>query len=191
MPSFPTDPCGRRPEEDAVAGAGQPVQQTLISIFRGRNVRMLTRTFVGTNARIISANSATGHLTRLNITIARIDRIAKFPRYLSNHIGALSPRVRTNVLTSVAGPSRTTRLRGFNVGPFSLIIIGLCPFTSAIHSNTSRTTIVRGVSVNNPSVIHNTTGGDTAITVIASPTSCTLITTHITGNRNFDLRRHH
>lgn len=152
----------------------------------GAKLIRLTRTLIGRfRFRVIDDNNATHALTRTKVPIAGISSCAKSPRVLNNQMGALRPHVRNNVLTQPSVTRSRTSLATGGVHPFSLIIIGLCPFRRAVTGrNIALPRTVRRVSVNNPAVIQTTTGGRTCLAVLYRPGRCTSCLRTVQTDRN-------
>lgn len=117
--------------------------------------------------------------------------MANFPRVVSNHMGALRPLVRNKLLNEHSLTSRVRTVGRRGVTPVSFIIIGLCPFGRAVDGGSiALTSTVRGVSVNNPDVLHDTTGGCTDMAILASPVSCRGILTRLRTTNRAAFRAH-
>lgn len=122
--------------------------------------------------RFLSAKNAERFVRSLNFPYGTIRSLAACPSVLNKHIGALRPGIFKNVLYHHNLRRSVRRVRGCRVPRVSLIVISLCPFRTAITSKTRRRTVVRGVSVNNVSLVHTTTGGFGSIIVVTDRTRC-------------------
>ncbi len=175
------------------------VHRILTDISSGANLSAFVPTLMGTGPSIIvfSANKAcatVGSVLNTSCTggLISISSCANRPRVRNNLMGALSFGVCLNVLSRGCGSTRRTSLIHADTRTVSVIIIGLCPFGRAITGRNMAPRVTHaGVSVNNPYVMHTSTGGCLHMTSIASPTSCTEVTSRLTtGSTALSLRAH-
>lgn len=177
--------------DGSVSRSGE-VGATLMSMCRGRNLSRVVAGLRRRKMRFLSAKKAHRFVRSLKCPYGTIRSLAACPSVLNNEIGALRPGVFKNVLYHHNLRRSVRRVRGCRVPRVSLMVISLCPFRTAITSNTSRTSVVRGVSVNKVSLVHTTTGGCGSMVVMTSRTRCgPLLSVLVRRKTASSLRRHH
>lgn len=168
------------------------VGATLISICRGSNLSTVLTGLRTRNIRFLSAKKAHRFVRSLNCPYGTMRSVAACPSVLKKHMGALRPGVFKKVLYHERLRKSRRRITRCRVPRVSLMVMSLCPFRSAITDNTTRRSIVRGVSVNNVSLVHTKTGGFGSMMVMTDGRRCRPLLRVLGGRKTMAAhRRHH
>lgn len=143
-------------------------RRALISVSDKKGLLEFARALVEMNYRLVSTGGTFQELHENGIPVERVSDVTGFPEILDGRVKTLHPHIHAGILAK-RDPAHQDELKSRGIEPFSLVIVNLYPFESAVQKSASEPELIENIDIGGPSLIRAAAKNFESVAVIIDP----------------------